>query len=49
MDTHIPYTGKKFRAILTGNDSHAIWKKSVEADAKSVSGLWRHFIGEVIL
>ncbi|RKF84317.1 hypothetical protein GcM1_117003, partial [Golovinomyces cichoracearum] len=36
----------KVKAILSGHDSHSIWKKQLEAEAESLPGFWRHFKGK---
>ncbi|KAI6251050.1 hypothetical protein HI914_00104 [Erysiphe necator] len=36
----------KDKAILSGHDSHAIWKNQVEAEAESLPGVWRYFEGK---
>ncbi|RKF81432.1 hypothetical protein GcM1_182003 [Golovinomyces cichoracearum] len=36
----------KVKAILSGHDSHAIWKKQVEAEAESLPGVRRNFEGK---
>ncbi|RKF80350.1 Copia protein [Golovinomyces cichoracearum] len=43
MEHSVP---RKVKAILSGHDSHAIWKKQVEAEAESLPGVWRHFEGK---
>ena len=39
---------KKQKPILTGAESHPLWKKALEAECRGVVGLWRHFDGTAI-
>lgn len=36
----------KVKAILSGHDSHAIWKNQVEAEAEFLPGVWRYLEGK---